>query len=145
MSDQQSQQQDNQLELQEQNRRVVLSPRALKLVQIIDVLVRLTYIVVMERLTARTPRIPYHTSALSGEDWVNELLSGHPWRIQVELGVYRGTFTVLVKAMEDLNIHSSRHVSIEEQVSIFLYTMVTGLTCTHIRERFQRSSSTITK
>ena len=124
---------------------MVLSPRALKLVQIIDVLVCLTYIVVMERLTARTPRIPYHTSALSGEDWVDELLSGHPRCIRVELGVYRGTFTVLVKAMEDLNIHSSRHVSIEEQVSIFLYTVVTGLTCTHVGERFQRSSSTITK
>src|SRR6267154_2838823 len=103
------------------------------------------YIVVMECLTARTPRIPYHTSALSEEDWVNELLSGHPQCIQVELGVYRGTFTVLVKAMEDLNIHSSCHVSIEEQVSIFLYIVVTGLTCTHVGEHFQQSSSTITK
>ena len=33
-------------------------------------------------------RTPYHTSALSGAAWVNELMTGHPERIRCELGVF---------------------------------------------------------
>jgi hypothetical protein len=146
MSDPQSQQRDNQLEPRQHDRRVVLSPRALALIRITDIIINLLYIATMiERSAARSPRIPYHTSALSGAGWVHELLNGHPRRIRVELGIYRSTFTLLVKAMDKLGVQSSRHVSIEEQVSIFLYTAVTGLTCAHVGERFQRSSSTIAK
>ncbi|KAJ3771242.1 hypothetical protein FB446DRAFT_601414, partial [Lentinula raphanica] len=29
---------------------------------------------------------PYHTSILSGQQWVNELITGHPERIHTELG-----------------------------------------------------------
>jgi hypothetical protein len=88
---------------------------------------------------------PYHTSALFGADWVHELLTGHPERIRNELGIYQSTFTMLVKAMQSNGLQSSRHVSIEEQLAIFLYTTVIGLSCTHVGEHFQRSSSIITK
>ena len=88
---------------------------------------------------------PYHTSALSGETWVQELLSGHPECIWNELGVYQGTFVILVKAFQMLSIQSSHHVSIEEQLSIFLYTVVTGLSYIHVGEHFQQTPSTITK
>ena len=40
------------------------------------------------KLLTPIDRTPYHTSALSGEQWVQELLSGHPRRIRTELGVY---------------------------------------------------------
>ncbi|KAF8493005.1 hypothetical protein F5888DRAFT_1595820, partial [Russula emetica] len=66
-------------------------------------------------------RTPYHTSTLSGIGWVHELLAGHPQRIRNELGVHRGTFTILIKAMEAAGLGPSRHVSLEEQLSIFLY------------------------
>ncbi|KAH9953769.1 hypothetical protein BGW80DRAFT_1132489, partial [Lactifluus volemus] len=66
-------------------------------------------------------RIPYHTSSLSGEAWVQELLTGHPQRIRNELGVYRSTFIMLVRAIQALGLQPSRHVSIEEQLAIFLY------------------------
>jgi hypothetical protein len=89
--------------------------------------------------------IPYHTSSLSGAAWVQELLAGHPRRIRNELGVCRGTFIMLVRAIQALGLQPSRHVSIEEQLAIFLYTVVTGLTCIHVGERFQRSPTTITK
>jgi hypothetical protein len=141
MSDQESRRQDNQLELQQHNEQAFR--------QISAVVATILYHLLSRRLTQltleRRRRIPYHTSALSGADWVHELLSGHPERIRVELGVYRSTFTILLKAMEKCGVTSSRHVSIEEQLSIFLYTVVTGLPCTHVGERFQRSSSTITK
>jgi hypothetical protein len=41
-------------------------------------------------------------------------------------------YTVLIKAMQRAGVRSSCHVSIEEQLSIFLYTAVTGMTCTHV-------------
>ena len=65
--------------------------------------------------------------------------------MQTELGIHWSTFIVLIKAIQDVGLRSSRHVSIKEQVSIFLYTMVTGLPCTHIGEHFQWSSGTVTK
>ena len=79
------------------------------------------------------------------EDWVQELLSGHPECIRNELGVHRSTFIVLLKAIQTLGLQSSHHVPIEEQLSIFLYTVVTGKSFADVGERFQRSSSTINK
>ena len=151
MSDQEGQQ-DNQAE-QQHDRQVVPPPRvqvelpppARAMLHVIAILMHLTYKAMMDRVIALYFRTPYHTSALSGEGWVQELLTGHPERIRNELGMYRNTFLVLVEAVKLSGLKSSRHVSIEEQVSIFLYTVVTGLGCTHVGERFQRSTSTITK
>ncbi|KIK73416.1 hypothetical protein PAXRUDRAFT_37870, partial [Paxillus rubicundulus Ve08.2h10] len=36
-------------------------------------------------------------------------------------------------------------VSVEEQLGIFLYTCVTGLSSCHVGERFQRSPDTVTR
>jgi hypothetical protein len=80
----------------------------------------------------------------SGEDWVDDLLRD-PQRVRNELGVSRGTFTILCKAIQSLDINLSRHVPIQEQLAIFLYTVVTGLRCAHVAERFRRSQRTITK
>ena len=90
---------------------------------------------------------PYHTSALSGEAWVNELIHGHPDRIFTELGMRLHVFMSFVA---HLQIHGgltvSKHgVSVEEQAAIFLYTCVTGLSVRHVGERFQRSNETISK
>ncbi|KAH7903665.1 hypothetical protein BJ138DRAFT_971427, partial [Hygrophoropsis aurantiaca] len=41
--------------------------------------------------------------------------------------------------------HGSRRITLEEQLAIFLYTCVTGLSTRHVGERFQHSSSTIAK
>ena len=38
---------------------------------------------------------PYHTSILSGEGWVQELLNGHPKHIHTQLGVYKEVFLAL--------------------------------------------------
>ena len=137
-------QQDNQQEPQQHNGRVALSPQVLA---VLEALVRVTYHVAMDYLTPLYLCTPYHTSALSSADWIHELLTGHPERIRNELGVYRGTFMLLVKELQEpeISLWPSHHVSVEEQVAIFLYTMVTGLSCTHVGECFQQSSSTITK
>jgi hypothetical protein len=139
-------QQDDQVEPQQHDRQVEpLSPHVLALLQVVEIIIHLLHIAVAGHFAAAHNRIPYHTSALSGEAWVQELLTGHPKRIRSELGVERSTFIVLLKAVRVLGAMPSRHVSVEEQLSIFLYTVVTGMSCTHVGERFQRSSSTITK
>ena len=90
-------------------------------------------------------REPYHTSALSGEAWVLELLCGHPNRIRTELGMSVKVFSSLVQDLRDIGYQNSRNVSLEEQLAIFLYMSVTGLTIRHVGERFQRSNETISR
>jgi hypothetical protein len=90
-------------------------------------------------------KTPYHTSILTGEGWVLELLNGHPKRIQTELGLRCYVFRRLVTALHVAGITRSKHVSLEEKLAIFLYASVTGLSIRHLGERFQRSNETISK
>lgn len=88
---------------------------------------------------------PYHTSALTGEGWVLELMSGHPGRIRCELGVHLHVFKELLVQLRSIGYTDSKYVTLEEQVAIFLYTCITGLTSRHVGERFQRSNQTISR
>lgn len=106
----------------------------------------LTYILsVLAYLTNELIPTPYHTSALTGQAWVLELMTGHPGRIRCELGVSAQVFSALVAYLQEIGITRSKHVSLEEQLAIFLYISVTGLTIRHVGERFQRSNETISK
>jgi hypothetical protein len=96
-------------------------------------------------ITSAYQKVPYHTSILTGEGWVRELLGGHPERIRCELGVHSHVFTALVLELRESGHQDSRFVSLEEQLAIFLYSCVTGLTIRHVGERFQRSNDTISK
>jgi hypothetical protein len=87
----------------------------------------------------------HHTSALSGIGWVNELLTGHPDRIQCELGVRHHVFYVLLNLLRDSGCKASKYVLLEEQLAIFLYASVTGLSVRHLGECFQHSNDTISK
>jgi hypothetical protein len=90
-------------------------------------------------------KTPYHTSALTGEVWVQELLTGHPERIHNELGVHKEVFHELLESLHDGGQGPSRYISLEEKLVIFLYTCVTGLSLCHVGERFQHSTETISK
>jgi hypothetical protein len=87
----------------------------------------------------------YHTSILSGQAWVLELLNGHPSRIRCELGVSHHVFGLLLSNLREMGHKDSRQVKLEEQLAIFLYTCVTGLSIRHVGERFQRANNTIAK
>ncbi|KAJ7055149.1 hypothetical protein C8F01DRAFT_934300, partial [Mycena amicta] len=63
----------------------------------------------------------YHTSALSGRAWVNELIEGHPERIRCELGMRVHVFLAFVAQLKAAGMSDSKHVSLEEQAAIFLY------------------------
>ena len=148
MSDQeQEEQEQDQGDLGEQSRPNIRDHHQELLRPMIGLLLLVAHPILIDAVRPRLRRnpTPYHTSALTGAEWVVELLNGHPERIRNELGVHRSTFIILVKALELAGIESSRHVSLEEQLGIYLYTVVTGLSCTHVGERFQRSSDTITR
>jgi len=138
MSDQQRRQ-GNQPELQQRDRQVVRPPRVQAIfrlkIRFLEFLLDVLWFLVRDTLTAR----------LTEPDWIHELLTGDPRRIRTTLGVDRSTFTLLVKAMQSLGLRSSRHVPIDEQLSIFLFTAVTGSSSTFVGERFERSPSTIAK
>jgi hypothetical protein len=88
----------------------------------------------------------YHTSKLTGAAWVEELINGHPDRIWTELGVRLHVFLILVHELRTIcGLKDERHVGANEQVAMFLYMCVTGLSVRHVGERFQRSNETISK
>ena len=88
---------------------------------------------------------PYHTSALSGEAWVNELIFGHPERIHTCLSMRVHVFIALVPELCLHGLKDSRYVTLKEKVAIFLYACVTGLSVEHVGERFQWSNDTISR
>ena len=88
---------------------------------------------------------PYHTSILSGYAWLQELLHGHPERIHTELGVHKEVFHALIRELQSMGHGDTRYVTLEEQLAIFLYTSVTGLSIRHVGERFQCANGTISK
>ena len=90
-------------------------------------------------------RLAYHASLLTGAGWVMELLAGHPMCIHTELRVSCETFIALIEELHDMGHTDSQIVSVEEQLAIFLYASVTGLTVWHLGERFQRSNDPISK
>ena len=79
-------------------------------------------------------KIPYHTSALTRADWVHELLNGHPECICSKLGVHKHVFSGLITALQQARISLSKHVYLEEQLTIFLYTCAAGLLLHHVSE-----------
>jgi hypothetical protein len=99
----------------------------------------------MELASRMYEKQAYHTSVLSGHAWVLELLNGHPDRIRCELGVSHDVFDLLLSDLRGMGYKDSRHVTLEEQLAIFLYTCVTGLSTRHVGERFQRANNTIAK
>jgi hypothetical protein len=90
-------------------------------------------------------KMEYHTSALTGQACVLELLNGHPDRICCELGVCHHVFYALIDRLRAMGHSDAREVMLEEQLAIFLYTCVTGLTICHVGEHFQHANGTISR
>ena len=86
---------------------------------------------------------PYHTSILTGEGWVQELLNGHHERSHTELGMHVHVFRQLVSTLTECGMRPSKWISLEEKLAIFLYASVTGLSIRHLGEQFQHSNEAI--
>ncbi|KAF9231323.1 hypothetical protein BU15DRAFT_9657, partial [Melanogaster broomeanus] len=88
---------------------------------LVSIIICATAVIVEATLPGRKEPEPYHTSALSGEAWVIELLLGHPNRICCELGMHAHVFAALVSELRSMGQKDSKFVSLEEQLAIFLY------------------------
>lgn len=128
------------------SRAVQEATRRRKLLLAACAFMRMVYLAVLLYATPLYWKQPYHTSALTGEAWVKELIVGHPDRIKNELGMRLHVFLAFVSQLRVVGgLSDSREVTLQEQAAIFLYTCVTGLTLCHVGERFQRSTDTISK
>jgi hypothetical protein len=76
---------------------------------------------------------------------VRELPNGHPERIRNELGVHKEVFWALIKSLTLGGVGPSKHITLEEKLSIFLYISVTGISFRHANEHFQHATDTISK
>ena len=110
-------------------------------IRLIQVLLHVLSDVIQSRI--QKDLIPYHTSILSGHQWVMELISGHPKCIQNELSMSREVFLQLVSELRTQGCSDTRNIAVEEQLTIFLYIFITGLTIQHVGEWFQRANDTI--
>ena len=61
-------------------------------------------------------KTPYHTSALSGHAWVQELINGHPERIKCELGMKLDILQALIEALHAVGLQDTRNISLEEHL-----------------------------
>ena len=91
-------------------------------------------------------KLPQHTSRLSGQQWVDELIAGHDVRFYNELGMQKFVFRRLLAVLEQNGqLSETCHVSTSEQLAIFLHYVQRGLSNHALQERFQRSGDTIAK
>jgi hypothetical protein len=95
---------------------------------------------------ARFDKTLQHTSVLTGQLWIEELLCGHDGRFYNELGMNKFVFHRLITILEaDSGLHATRHISAAEQLAIFLHYVRRGLSNRALQERFQHSGDTIMK
>ncbi|KAF5181631.1 CAI-1 autoinducer sensor kinase/phosphatase cqsS isoform, partial [Thalictrum thalictroides] len=89
---------------------------------------------------------PYRTDPLSGKQYVNNVFEGHEDR---SLDVFRMRSNVLFDLCDALRerklLHNTRYVSVEEQVSIFLYIVGKNDSNRTVADRFQHSGETISR
>jgi hypothetical protein len=97
-------------------------------------------------VVSASEKSPMHTSILRGEDWIKELLTGNDSRFYNQMGVQKHVFRRLIEELrQKTSLDNTKHVSVEEQVAIFLHVAITGQSNRKLQERFQRSGDTISR
>jgi hypothetical protein len=84
-------------------------------------------------------------SKMTGQAFMDEHLGGHPEVFYDNFGMHKHVFRRLLKELQDkAGLSDTKHVSAVEQLGIFLYAIITGLSIRKLENRFQRSKETIT-
>lgn len=91
-------------------------------------------------------KTPMHTSILSGEGRMQELLNGHPVSFYNEFGMTINVFNHLLRELvQYTSFCASKHVSAIEQLGIFLWICRKGAPVRDAMYHFQRSPDTVSK
>ena len=89
----------------------------------------------MQYMIPHLIKTPMYDLKLSGEDWLQELLKGHPVRFNDNLGMSKHVFQKLVQELQMYaGLDDLKHITKEEQVAIFLRFCRTGGVTRDIRE-----------
>jgi hypothetical protein len=75
---------------------------------------------IQHRYSAHYDKTPKNTSKLTGQQWLNELLAGHPQHFYDAMGMNKHVFQALLLELIKHGLHDTRYVSAEEQLAIFL-------------------------
>jgi hypothetical protein len=112
----------------------------------IDILDIVPIIVLGAVDTAKATEIPRSTG-LPGGDYLRELLNcGNEKRIYEVLRMKRDTFSELYLWLrKKSNLKDSRHILIEEQVAMFLWTINYSASMRVVAERFQHSTEPVSR
>jgi hypothetical protein len=104
-------------------------------------------VVIADIADARRAHAKKHTSRMTGQHWIDELLqSNNAFRFRDQFGLRREVFKRLVAELQKrVQLRSTRYVNVQERVAIFLYAVVTNISNRKLQERFQRSGDTISK
>jgi hypothetical protein len=91
-------------------------------------------------------RRPCRTSLLGGNEWVLEILSGHPMRCFQNFRVAPDVFMRIVEIVRSRVSQSCRSlVSIEERLAMFLFIVGQNASNRNTQERFQHSGETVSR
>ncbi|KAL4353798.1 hypothetical protein GQ457_06G018070 [Hibiscus cannabinus] len=89
---------------------------------------------------------PCMDSNQSGDAWIREILNSHELRCMINFRMSKMIFRSLLRVLESrYNLQTSRHVSSQEMLGIFLYMLGHGASVSQCQERFQRSGATISR
>ena len=95
------------------------------------------------------PTIPrlMRTSIRSGHQYIHEVMScGNPRRIQEVLRMKLDVFQFLCSELQSKGgLVSTRFTTVEEQVSMFLWTVARGASNRDVQEQFQHSGETVSR
>ncbi|XP_019158198.1 PREDICTED: uncharacterized protein LOC109154913, partial [Ipomoea nil] len=96
--------------------------------------------------SSRKAWLKYMHDTNKGQEWMKEVLNGHPIRC---VNAFRMDSDLFKQLCEDLyskyGLQSTRNMSYVEKVGIFIYTLAMGASNRDVGERFQRSGETISR
>ena len=89
---------------------------------------------------------PCRTSALTGHEWVQEIMNGHDIRCYQQFRMRKHVFLHLCNILERrYGLKPTRGMGIHEQVGMFLYVLGQPGSIRNTEERFQHSGETISR
>ena len=112
-----------------------------------DLAVHMLHLVnIYEYWSTYIEKTPCHNSRLSGFEYLQELLNGHPNRIYNSLRMNKHVFISLCATLENHQlIQNDGQVCVQEVVAMFLFIVAHSVTSRIVAERFQHSTEIVHK
>ena len=109
-----------------------------------EYIVQIVVLLLTEELDRLSSKQPCRTSQLRGHDYVLELINGHEDRCYDQFRMDPNVFVLFCEELKSKgNLNSSRYVTVQEQVAIFLLIISHNERIRIVVERFQHSGHTI--